>query len=281
VAAARAELERLGVAHRRPDDFFAEMLKSDEHMQKVRSAAAPPFSRISPPCARARCPAAAGPVLTTARAPAAAPQIKDKVLTEQRKMSAVESRRKQRDNLKHVKEVASERIKAKAAEKRAHTDTLKQWKRHRGDAEHAGASRERALEAAVAPPGRGGGGAGGSRAPPRPGAQSFRRKGKESKYGHGGQKRYLKDNTARSSGDFRAFSASRNKELPPGLAHKGKKVRAAAARRRPRVRARGAPPPTCAHALSRRLCPLASQPKNAGAARPGKRSRASMHSKRS
>ena len=177
MTAARSELERLGVAHRRPDDFFAEMLKSDEHMQK----------------------------------------IKDKVLTEQRKMSAVESRRKQRDSLKHVKEVAAERLKAKAAEKRALTDTLKQWKRHRGDAEHAGAARERALEAAVAP----------GRAPPRPGAQSFKRRGKEGKYGHGGQKRYLKDNTARSSADMGDFSAARNKALPPGVAFKGagRKVR--------------------------------------------------------
>lgn len=35
VTAARSELERLGTPHRRPDDYFAQMLKSDEHMQKV------------------------------------------------------------------------------------------------------------------------------------------------------------------------------------------------------------------------------------------------------
>jgi len=39
VTAARAELERLEVPHLRPDDYFAEMMKSDEHMQKVRSRA--------------------------------------------------------------------------------------------------------------------------------------------------------------------------------------------------------------------------------------------------
>lgn len=38
VTAARGELERLGIPHRRPDDYFAEMLKSDAHMQKVRTA---------------------------------------------------------------------------------------------------------------------------------------------------------------------------------------------------------------------------------------------------
>ena len=36
VAASRSELDRLGIPHRRPDDYFAEMMKSDQHMQKVR-----------------------------------------------------------------------------------------------------------------------------------------------------------------------------------------------------------------------------------------------------
>jgi biotin carboxylase len=36
MATARGELERQGVPHRRPDDYLAEMLKTDQHMQKVR-----------------------------------------------------------------------------------------------------------------------------------------------------------------------------------------------------------------------------------------------------
>ena len=34
----RKQLEKLKIKHRRPDDFFAEMLKSDDHMKKVSTA---------------------------------------------------------------------------------------------------------------------------------------------------------------------------------------------------------------------------------------------------
>jgi len=37
VTAARGELDRIGVPHRRPDDYLAEMLKSDVHMAKIRN----------------------------------------------------------------------------------------------------------------------------------------------------------------------------------------------------------------------------------------------------
>jgi len=37
VTVARTELDRLGVPYRRPDDYFAAMLKSDDHMKKVRA----------------------------------------------------------------------------------------------------------------------------------------------------------------------------------------------------------------------------------------------------
>lgn len=36
VKVARAKLDTLGEAHKRPDDYFAEMLKTDTHMQRVR-----------------------------------------------------------------------------------------------------------------------------------------------------------------------------------------------------------------------------------------------------
>ena len=35
VKGGRQQLEKIGVKHRRPEDFFAEMLKSDDHMKKV------------------------------------------------------------------------------------------------------------------------------------------------------------------------------------------------------------------------------------------------------
>ena len=36
VKVAEERFERLGVPHVRPDDYFAEMIKSDKHMTKVR-----------------------------------------------------------------------------------------------------------------------------------------------------------------------------------------------------------------------------------------------------
>ena len=36
VRVARERFERLGVPHVRPDDYFAEMIKSDKHMTKVK-----------------------------------------------------------------------------------------------------------------------------------------------------------------------------------------------------------------------------------------------------
>lgn len=195
MTAARGELERQGVAHRRPDDYFAEMMKSDEHMRK----------------------------------------IKDKLVQEQKRMAAVEQRRKQKDSLKYLKQVQAERVKAKADEKRAGEDALKQWKRHRGDAEHAasssgndfpgggkggkkGTSREEQLEAALAghqktfdqQRGRSGGS----------GGPSAHRKAKDRKFGRGG-KRDSKDNTAGSSASFRSFSAKRNNTPSGAFAGKG------------------------------------------------------------
>jgi rRNA-processing protein EBP2 len=147
-------------------------------------------------------------------------------------MAAVDQRRKQKESLKYLKEVAAEKAKAKADEKRAGEDALKQWKRHRGDAEHAASAndvdggaggknkkggREAELEAAIAGhqkkfdedrrhSGRG---------------PSAKRKAKDRRYGHGGPKRDSKDNTARSSGDFRSFSARRNNTPSGAFAGRG------------------------------------------------------------
>eukprot|EP00966_Prymnesium_polylepis_P118266 2734363-Prymnesium_polylepis.1 len=49
VKVAQTRLEKLGVPHVRPDDYFAEMVKSDKHMLKVAAAA-----RVLPPSAPRR-----------------------------------------------------------------------------------------------------------------------------------------------------------------------------------------------------------------------------------
>ena len=52
VKMAQTRLEKLGVPHVRPDDYFAEMVKSDKHMLKV----AAPAARVLLPVARPRAP---------------------------------------------------------------------------------------------------------------------------------------------------------------------------------------------------------------------------------
>jgi hypothetical protein len=230
-------------------------------------------------CARHQLPSPARPCAALQSHMA---KVKDRLLLESRKLTAVSERRAQRDGARHAKAVQVERLKAKALERRGADNALKQWKKHRGDAEAAGANRDRALEGALAA-------GGGAKAAGKVavGAHSFKRKGKEAKYGHGGQKRYLKDNDARSSRDMTGFNPARNKALPPGLAHKaaGKRVRdGAAPRRAPRAAPRRAPPPPPLTAVA----PLASpsprvprpQPSKSGAARPGKRARHAKNSKR-
>lgn len=158
-------------------------------------------------------------------------QIKDRLITEQKRLSAVDSRRKQRDSLKYLKQVAAEKAKTKAAERRAHDETLKQWRKHRGDAEHAGADFEAALSGkgkaaggpgAAGSSGPGGAGAGAGRGDRDRDGKNGRRRAKDRRYGFGGPKRFKKDNSASSSRDTKSFSVARNKALPPGIKYKGR-----------------------------------------------------------
>ena len=188
VSAARGELGRLGVAHRRPDDYFAEMLKSDGHMQK----------------------------------------IKDKLILEQKKMTAVENRKKDKAGSMFSKQVAAEKVKAKAADKRSQLDNIKQWRKNKGDARPslsndadlegmmsgkgaAGADRGRG----GADRGRGGGGAGArGRSSSGPGGRGsiFKREAKDKKFGFGGKpKHFAKSNDRESAGANTGFSRRDNK----------------------------------------------------------------------
>ena len=212
VIAARSELERLGIPHRRPDDYFAEMLKTDDHMQKVRalhkSVALPMIFFLSPQLLS---------------------QIKERLILEQKKISAVETRKKGKEAATFAKQVAAERAKEKAADRRAHEDTLKQWRKHKDS--RTDLSKPEDLDALFDSANR-----------KSTAATRGRRAAKDKRYGHGGSKRFKKDNTAGSSASDKGFSMRKNKSLPPGV--------------RPK------------------------RPRNAGANRPGKRARISKGSKR-
>jgi rRNA-processing protein EBP2 len=161
------------VPHRRPDDFFAEMLKSDAHMARV----------------------------------------KDKLLFEQKKISAVEQRKQRATAAEFGKQVAAERVKARGADKKATLDALASWRKQRGRHGSGGGRVEGGGGAELDAVLEGGGGSGRGGGKP-----NFRRAGKDAKYGFGGQpKRVAKANSAKSSRSLKDFAPGRNKALPPGV----------------------------------------------------------------
>ena len=96
---AQERFERLGVPHVRPDDYFAEMLKSDKHMTKV----------------------------------------KRRIIAEQQGMQQAEERRKQTANKKFGKQVQREVLVARAQKRKREiaevTNLRKKRKGGHGDGE--------------------------------------------------------------------------------------------------------------------------------------------------
>jgi len=98
VAIARQTLDRQKVPYLRPDDYYAEMVKSDGHMQRIR----------------------------------------DSLLFEQKKMAAFEQRKKNQEQKKFGKQLQHEKQVAKAAEKRATLEAIKQIRKRRGQNDESG-----------------------------------------------------------------------------------------------------------------------------------------------
>jgi rRNA-processing protein EBP2 len=201
VSVARDEFDRLKVPHRRPDDYFAAMLKSDDHMQRVKT----------------------------------------KLVEEQTRMKAVETRRAEKESAAFNKQTMAEKSREKAVEKRGTLDALKQWRKNKDDSRPE-LSSDKDLDklfrgaGAGAPggAGKGGkGGKGGAGAGPASGHRSAatrfapigvvtttkggKRKYKDKKYGFGGPKHFKKEGTAESSADMRDFSVKRMKSGVKGM----------------------------------------------------------------
>jgi rRNA-processing protein EBP2 len=140
-------------------------------------------------------------------------QIKERLLFEQKKITAVESRKRDKESATFAKQVAAERVKQKAAEKRSHDDSLKQWRKHKDS--RTDLSKPEDLDALFA--------AGGARDRSSTAASRGKRKAKDRNYGFGGAKRFRKENTSGSSSSMKDFSMARNKALPPGVKSKSLK----------------------------------------------------------
>ena len=86
---AQVYMERVGLKYKRPNDFFAEMLKTDSHMAKVRQA----------------------------------------LLDQQKRIEAVEERRRQRELKRFGKKVQVEKEQTRAKQKKSELDSIKQWRK--------------------------------------------------------------------------------------------------------------------------------------------------------
>jgi rRNA-processing protein EBP2 len=88
VKAGRLKLEELKVPHRRPADYFAEMVKTDDHMKK----------------------------------------IKESLVFEKQKMEAYQMRRSEQDQKKFAKKVQAAKLKEKRDSKMEHDKAVSKWR---------------------------------------------------------------------------------------------------------------------------------------------------------
>ncbi|KAG2429818.1 hypothetical protein HXX76_010602 [Chlamydomonas incerta] len=179
LSAAQAAIRRFqgaGVPWLRPLDYYAEMVKSDQHMAKV----------------------------------------KEQLMFEQKQIEAAEERRKQREAKQYGKQVQLAKNKERAAEKKkAITDVTKLRKQREKsgfageldmDAQLAGMEAERRRPMNVKQLGDRSGGRGG---PPTP---SKKRQARDSKFGFGGRKSLKKQNDAYSAADMDGYKPGKFKE---------------------------------------------------------------------
>ncbi|KAI0201253.1 eukaryotic rRNA processing protein EBP2-domain-containing protein [Astrocystis sublimbata] len=175
----RSLLKAAGVPFSRPTDYFAEMVKDDGHMEKVKA----------------------------------------KLVEEASSKKASAEARKLRDLKKFGKQVQVAKLQERSKEKRETLDKIKNLKRKRSetgggdlgereaDLFDVGVDNELKSYNAGNKGGRGG---------ERGGRQVGKRQKKDEKFGFGGKKKYSKSGDATSSGDLSGFNARSMKGGPKG-----------------------------------------------------------------
>ncbi|KAJ4956147.1 hypothetical protein NE237_012930 [Protea cynaroides] len=185
------KLQSMGLPFLRPPDYYAEMVKTDAHMEKV----------------------------------------KGRLLVEKKKIEEAEERRKARDAKKIAKEVQSQKLKERAKQKKEDIESVKKWRKQRQQSGFAGGDKDGEMpfsfddgkvfersnkkRPGVAPGDRSGGKAGfrGGKAGFRggmgkKGGDKMRkdREHKNSKFGFGGRKGLKKQNTSETTNDLRGYN---------------------------------------------------------------------------
>ncbi|KAJ1887043.1 RRNA processing protein [Kickxella alabastrina] len=167
----KQELVKSGIPFERPVDYFAEMVKSDSHMARIRQ----------------------------------------KLLDQQQGIQNAEEAKKQRELRKYGKKIQQEKIKEREDQKKASLDKITTIKKRLrsgdlGDADDfeidIDSDDDRKSKTGYGNKTKAKGGK------PMP---NKRRQVKNEKFGFGGKKRGMKNNTADSAADMSGFNAGRNK----------------------------------------------------------------------
>ncbi|KAK9293151.1 hypothetical protein L1049_021137 [Liquidambar formosana] len=172
------KLQSMGHPFLRPSDYYAEMVKSDTHMVKV----------------------------------------KGRLLAEKKNIEEADERRKAREAKKMAKEVQAEKLKERAKQKKDDIESVKKWRKQRQQSGFAGGDKDGEMglpfedgkvfeksnkrRPGVAPSDRSGGKA-------RQGGKGKKgmkkRESRDSKFGFGGRKGLKKQNTAETTNDLGGF----------------------------------------------------------------------------
>lgn len=190
---ARRILKKEGVSFTRPTDYFAEMVKTDEHMTK----------------------------------------IKKKLFDEAASKKAAADARRQRDLKKFGKQVQVAKLQQRQKEKKETLEKINSLKRKRktestGPTDNDNDLFDVAIDNDNQKSSFGGRRGGGKDAAGGAGSANPKRQKKNEKYGFGGKKRFAKSGDAMSSADLRGFSA---KKMKAGGSGGGAKKRPGKSRR--------------------------------------------------
>ncbi|KAG0008196.1 rRNA-processing protein and EBNA1-binding protein ebp2, partial [Podila clonocystis] len=188
----RERIKKEGGVFERPDDYFAEMVKTDDHMAKIRQ----------------------------------------RLLDENASIQASERAKAQRDLKKFGKKVQTEKRLEREKSKADALDKIQALKKKRqgndnttnadDDFDVALASDDDEMKA-YKTAGKGGVNQNNKRSAPSSAESRGKRVKKDQKFGFGGKKRHGKSNTADSSADVSGFSVKRNKSTSFKSGHKAAK----------------------------------------------------------
>ncbi|KAB1223625.1 hypothetical protein CJ030_MR2G024079 [Morella rubra] len=175
------KLQSMGLPFLRPSDYYAEMVKTDSHMEKV----------------------------------------KGRLLAEKKKIEEAEGRRKAREGKRLAKEIQAQKLKERAKQKREEIESVKKWRKQRQQSGFAGGEKDVEMDLdleqqgkvfqrsdkkrpGVAPGDRSGGKAkqGGGRTGKKP----KKREQRNLKFGSGGRKGLKRQKTAETTNDISGFN---------------------------------------------------------------------------